>query len=353
MLRLKRHIVTEIIGVFLAVVVALILIITSFQFAKLLAEATAGKIVGDAIYNLLFLKAINLFVLLTPFAFFIAVLISLSKLATDNELIAMKSVGYSDIKTYEAIFLFAIPLAGIILWLTLFILPDILTLNYQLKQKAKEESKLSIIQPGNFRTIGGNTTVFVADVDDNTFSKFFVWQRLPGSESVTAAVNGRQYTKDRDRFIELYNGSRYSVADDKTSSMMIFERFEVLMPEIKPPSRIMRLKAIPTSELMNNPTTAYRIEIQRRISPAISILLLALFAPLLVQFNPRENRYGKFAIAILIYALYANSQYIFQAMIYNQWLPIVPGIYSAHIIFLAIIILWMGWRHAANKADGD
>ncbi len=79
--RLKRYIVTEIAEVFFAVVVTLTLIMLSFQFVMLLNQAANGKIVGNAIFKLLSLHTINLFVELSPFSFFIACLIGLSKLA--------------------------------------------------------------------------------------------------------------------------------------------------------------------------------------------------------------------------------------------------------------------------------
>lgn len=351
MLRLNRHIITEIIEVFFAVVVALILIMISFQFAKLLSQAAAGKIVGSAIYKLVALQAVNLFVLLTPFAFFIAMLIALSKLASDNELIAMKSVGYSDWNIYKALFLIAVPLSALILFMTLNVLPKVLALNYDLLQKAKKESELSVIQPGNFRTIGGKTTIFVADVDDKQFSKFFVWQQQDNTESITVAKSGNQVEKNGERYIELTNGSRYQMnTENQTSQLMIFEQLVALMPTVKPSSRKEKLKAVSTDKLLENPNINNRIEIQRRVSPAISILLLAICAPLLVQFNPRENRYGKFVIAIFIYALYANSQYIFQALIEDDKLPIIPGIYTSHLVFLGIIAVWIWLRKLKSRA---
>lgn len=340
MLRLKRHIVTEILEVFFAVIVALTLIMVSFQFAKLLGMAAAGRISGGAVYQLVVLQGVRLAVLLTPFAFFIATLIALSRLANDNELIAMKSVGYSDWHTYQALLIVAVPLAVFILVVSLWVLPNIMRLNYDLLQKARKESELSIIQPGNFRTVGGNTTVFVADIDSNQFSKFFVWQQLRGEESVTVARQGKQVNEEEKRHIELTQGTRYFVSDTGQESLMSFERLTALLPEISQVRRSERLSTQPTAQLYHEVGLDKRLEIQRRISPALTIVLLALLAPLLVQFNPRANRYGKFVIAILSYAIYTNSQFFMQALIERGSLPIVPGLYTAHVIF---IILWLLW----------
>lgn len=353
MRRLNRHIVTEIIEVFFAVVIALILIMVSFQFAKLLSQAAAGKIIGSAVYKLVALQAVNLFVLLTPFAFFIAMLIALSRLASDNELIAMRALGYSPLKLQQTLILLALPLAGFIALMSLSILPRILSLNYELLRKAQKESELSIIQPGQFRTIGGRTTVFVADVKDKAFSTFFIWQDQEANQSVTVAQQGEQLESDGQRLIALTGGSRYNEKKkQKTTQLFTFERLIATLPTIQPTGYRERLKAVDTKVLLSTPTVSHRIEFQRRLAPAISIVLLAICAPLLVQFNPRENRYGKFVIAILIYAIYANSQAIFQALIEKGNLPIIPGVYTAHLIFLAVIVTWawgQWWQSGATK----
>lgn len=350
MLRLKRHIVTEIVEVFFAVIVALILIMVSFQFAKLLGQAASGKIVGSAVYKLVALQTINFFVLLTPFAFFIAVLVGLSKLASDNELVAMKSVGYSDLKIYQALFVIAIPLSILTLFLTLSILPKVLSLSYQLTEQAKKESQLSVIQPGNFRSIGTDLTIFVSDLDDSSFSKFFLWQRTDSGESITISQTGTQIEDENDseRYIELKNGFRYGESKDG-SYIMDFVRFLVVLPAIQATSKSEHLKSLSTAALVEDTTLAKKVEFQRRIMPAISILILALFSPLLVDFNPRKNRYGKFVTAILVYFIYLNSQYILKSLIEGGKLPITPGIYTTHIVFLAIILFWMWLKFQNNR----
>lgn len=337
--RLKRHIVTEIGEVFLAVVITLILIMLSFQFVMLLNQAANGKIVGAAIFKLLSLHAVNLFVELTPFAFFIACLITLTRLASDRELIAMQSLGMGIKGLYQAIFYITLPLALFMLYLTLFMLPTTLSLYQELTQQAKKESELSVLQPGSFRNIGKNTTIFVSAIDENNaFSRFFIWQRNQNSESITVALAGKQIEEKGKRYIELTQGSRFQ-QDAGNANIISFNRFLGLLPSIAVEQDKDKVKAKSTQQLFNDPSNESRIEFQRRISPAISIILLALFSPILVQFNPRENRYGRFIIAILTYLLYVQSQYIIQALVENDKFPTFPGVYFSHFIFFILVML--------------
>lgn len=310
----------------------------SFQFARLLSQAAAGKIVGSAIYQLVGLQVVHLFVLLAPFAFFMATLLALSRLSSTNELIAMRAVGFSHQNLYSTLFSLAIPLAIFMLLMNLFILPEVLSLNYRLLDKARKQSQLSIIQPGQFRSIGENTTLFVADVDNQQFSKFFVWQKTKEGETITVAKSGQQTESADERRILLNTGSRYQMNNDGSAQWLIFKELDILLPAIQATSEKSKLKSISTTTLLTEPTRTHQVELQRRISAALTILLLTFYAPLLIPINPRENRYGKFVTAILVYALYSNSQSIFQALTESGRLPLTPGVYSAHLFFILLLL---------------
>ena len=124
-----------------------------------------------------------------------------------------------------------------------------------------------------------------------------------------------------------------------------------MLLQIKSTTRAEKLKSTPTSKLIETPTLANRVEFQRWLTSAISILILALCAPMLVRFNPRENHYNKFVIAIFIYILYLNSQSILKVLIEESKLPIFPGIYTVHIVFLGILLVWSSIRYYARSPE--
>lgn len=151
------------------------------------------------------------------------------------------------------------------------------------------------------------------------------------------ALSGQQIEEDGKRHIELTQGSRFQ-QNAGDASIISFERFLGLLPSIEVNKDSDKIKAKSTQQLLSEPNSESQIEFQRRVSPALSIVLLALFSPILVQFNPRENRYGRFIIAILTYLLYVQSQYILQALVENDKFPLLPGIYFSHLLFFALVL---------------
>jgi lipopolysaccharide export system permease protein len=62
----------------------------------------------------------------------------------------------------------------------------------------------------------------------------------------------------------------------------------------------------PTSALIGSAALRDIAELQRRISLPIMVLVLALVAVPLAALRPREGRYARVAIAILLYFVYSN-----------------------------------------------
>jgi len=88
-------------------------------------------------------------------------------------------------------------------------------------------------------------------------------------------------------------------------------------------------------------------EVQWRISIPLAALLLALLAVPLSYTSPREGRFGKIAIAILIYIPYANLLVLARKWIANGSISPWVGLWPVHFAVLALIIYLLikrvGW----------
>ena len=94
-------------------------------------------------------------------------------------------------------------------------------------------------------------------------------------------------------------------------------------------------------------------EVQWRISIPLAALLLALLAVPLSYTSPREGRFGKIAIAILIYIPYANFLVLARKWIANGTIPPWVGLWPVHIA-VAILIAYLlikrvGWGWFATQ----
>ena len=91
----------------------------------------------------------------------------------------------------------------------------------------------------------------------------------------------------------------------------------------------------PTAELLGSTERADIAELQRRISMPVMVLVLALIAVPLSALRPREGRYARVAVAILLYFLYANLLSAAQVWIEKGRLPPAVGSWWVHAAFLA------------------
>ena len=88
---------------------------------------------------------------------------------------------------------------------------------------------------------------------------------------------------------------------------------------------------------------AAQAELAWRLSVPVSVLVLALLAVVLSRQNPREARYGRLLIAILVYLLYANVLALVRAGIVQGHVPAWLGLWWVHAL-AAAIGAWIVWR---------
>ncbi len=90
---LRRYIHREIVEKLGWIIGLLLLIITSSRFVRYLADAAAGVLPTDLVFQALLMKMLTTLPKLMPMAVFLAVMLGLSRLARDKELTAVSVSG--------------------------------------------------------------------------------------------------------------------------------------------------------------------------------------------------------------------------------------------------------------------
>jgi lipopolysaccharide export system permease protein len=105
-------------------------------------------------------------------------------------------------------------------------------------------------------------------------------------------------------------------------------------PEASPASR-------PTSELLGSAARADRAELQGRLSTPLSLIVLALLAVPLSRSSPREGRYARMGIGLLIYVIYVDTLSIARVSVERATVPEWLGMWWVHAVLglLAIAVL--------------
>ena len=333
--------------------VALLAILTSTQLIRLLKEAAGGRIAPEAVVSLLGFAALNFMPILLSLTLFVAVLLSLSRMYRDSEMVVWFSSGLPLTAWMRPVLRFAAPIVLAIAVLAAFLSPWANYSTAAYRQKLSARSELSQVSPGSFREVKKGQRVFFVEAlsDDATqVGNVFVASFQDGRLGVVMSDKGHQeVVENGDRFVVLEQGRRYEVEPGTPQfKIMAFERYKVRMEdgEVQPADR--SPSRLPINELVLDSSPQARAELLWRIGMPVSALILALLAIPLSYVNPRAGRSANMLIAVLIYAIYSNLMSVSQAWVAQGKLSFWIGVWVVHALMLAPLVFLFYRRMVVN-----
>jgi lipopolysaccharide export system permease protein len=181
--------------------------------------------------------------------------------------------------------------------------------------------------------------------DGTSLRNIFIKQRDEGREQVWVARKGRYWmdSQNGDRYLILEEGKVTDVAAGQLDLRVLsFSRNDLRLPE--PESRERKGTKINSQSslaLVAKGGAEAIAELQWRISPAITVIVLGLLAIPLAHSQPREGRGVRIVLGILVYLLYGNMLYLCRSWITDGSLPVYIGMWWVHAIFLLISFVWV------------
>ena len=136
-----------------------------------------------------------------------------------------------------------------------------------------------------------------------------------------------------------------------------FARHGIRLPATEQTSRELENSAMTLTELINSNDLQSIAELQWRFSIPLAALLLALLAIPLSYTSPRQGRYSKIALAILIYVPYANLLVLSRKWVAAGTIPPAIGLLWVHLLVVVLIVFltikrygtgWLPMRGAAS-----
>jgi lipopolysaccharide export system permease protein len=341
---LDRYLVKEVTQALFASTSVLVLIIFGHQGVRLLSEATEGRLPAESILPLLVLGGIDSLILLLPLSLLLAVMMTMGRLYRDHEMSALSACGISYGRLCRSVMLAAVPVAAVLAVLALLVSPWTARLADQIRSALESVAPLTGITPGRFIETGDeNLVFFVGRVNEEhrLIEEVFIHSLQDGRTILETAARATQSIDplSGDRLVLLRDGHRYEglpgAADFRVLS---FARHTVRIPLQRPAMAVEAdSEARPTVALWGAAKPEAMAELQRRVSVPISAILLALLALPLSHSAPRQGRYGKLAIGIAIYIVYANLGQIVVSMVERGVLPASLGIWWVHLALLTLI----------------
>ncbi len=368
---IQRYLVKEIMLSFLGTLFVLLLIIIGNTFVRLLGDVSGGSLPVDAIGKLLFFKSFNAAISLSPIALLIGMMLAFGRLYRDHEILALHASGVGPKQFYKGIFLFVAPLTLVIAALVLFVIPNLEQASQDIRSEIKQRPEAAGIPVGEFmhaKVSGKQLTLFVEDIDEENVVMKNVFLHLEDKKNKVDNINknaGTNSLEDAEMiltgkqallYIDPESGSRVFKFKDgslynnnrESGEFTIFKFAEhgLHIPALK----ILKSRNLETysfTKLLNNTDNESKAEIHWRLALIFSAPVMALLAFPLSYTTPRQGRYGKLAIGILLYAVYANLIITGQSKIEEGVIPNWLGLWWVHGIFI-MLALWLVRRQYSS-----
>jgi len=355
---IRDYIIKEVLRTFAGVFIVLFLIILSTQFLKALALVVDGKIALEFLFSLIFLQNLDSLTLILPLTLFLSILLALSRLYKDSEMIALSACGIGPPALLKSVLLVVLSFVFLEIALAMVLAPWANSKIQDIKETFKSQADLELITPGQFNMAEqGKRILFTEEMPDSSSLKnVFLHLDNGDSESVLASDSAHVVIdeKQKSRYIVFQNGNRYDGFVDSLEYRIIkFVNYGVLMEDKIPGLIDYDRDALSVTELLKTDSLSYTVEIQWRISQVLMMIILALIAVPLSKASPRQGRYGKMALAILLYIVYSNLLVVATNWLKKDMVSPFIGLWWVHILFLLLFMILFtsqaGWLHRLNR----
>jgi len=351
---LDRYIFREIAQSWLAVTGVLLFILLTNQFARVLGDVAKDNLPRDAVFQVIGLTALQYMTILVPIALFLAVMLALGRLYRDSEMPAMMACRVGPGGVYRPLILLLIPLATGVGWLAMDVGPRALTAIDRIGAEARRQADLASIEAGKFTGDSADGAVIYAErvTGPGAVEDVFLQRRSPtGVVEVVVAERGEQQeTEDANaRFLVLFDGRRY-VGVPGTAEFRVMEFAEHGIPYRLPaPEQLEKNpETMTTLELLRPVTLEEAAELHWRIGVPLSTVILAILAVPLSRSQPRQGRYGRLAVGLLVFIIYFNLLSAGKAWIEKGSMPVAAGLWWAHALMLmlafGLLAVQNGWH---------
>ena len=342
---IDRYMLREFLISLIAVIGVLWLIYVATRFARYLAQAAVGNLPAEVIFNLLWLNSFGALSILLPIGTFLAVLLSLSRMSSDNELTVIAACGIDGNRILRNVVVFSGTMAIITGVLALLIVPDVLSGRYEIEQKAKIAANTTGLVAGSFKeSQDGDWTFYSQQLseDKTHMENIFIEIHRDEKPLIFRAERGRFDIESEtgDKYLVLEDGYRYEgnagdldfrIAEYATHGMLI-ERGESVQVREKH-------KSLPTSVLWERGEPQDLAEIQWRVSSAVMTVILSVIAITLAHTGPRQGRYAGFFPAVLVYVIYSNLLGVTRAWVEKGDLAPWIGAIWVHLLMIGIMLM--------------
>ncbi|NOR23626.1 MAG: LPS export ABC transporter permease LptF [Desulforhopalus sp.] len=342
---IDRYIIREIIKPTVTICAVLVFIFGCYISTRYGEDAVHGMLPGSSVLQLILLRILIALEVLLPTTLYLSVVIALGRLYRDAELTAMFACGISMTRVVKSVFLVSILGGLIVASLSLFIRPWAWSQFFQIKTQAEANFDLTRMKGGTFYSTGGGERVVFADKVDsqkNRAKRVFIQTKTEKSLQIIYADRASQFKDETTGkpILVFQDGQLYEFPRSGANGLIL--EFENSAMHLVPSDVIQheyKVKAVATKALLHSSNLEEIAELQWRLTAPLSTILLALLAIPLSRSSPRQGKYVKAPVAILIFAVYYNFSALTKQWVSQGVIEVVPGIWWGQLLLTALVVL--------------
>jgi lipopolysaccharide export system permease protein len=350
---LDRYVLREVAQAWLAVTGLLLVILVSNELAQILGQAAERGYPRGVIVALIGLTSIQNLTVLIPVGLLIGIVLALGRLYHESEMAAVRACGIGPGRLLRPIGLLAAGVTALLGWIALSAAPQAFGKAQDIRREALRAAEIGMLEPGKFHTFAGGSAVFYAESSDpdGTLRHVFLQHRDRSGVEVVLAERARHVVEEGGalHLIVLYDGERYEGAAGQAVVRRVrFAEHGIPVRLGEPDTGPARVETRPTLELWRDRAPEAQAEFQWRLSLPLMAVILALLAIPLAELRPRQGRYARIGIVILVFFIYVNVLSAARTWVEKGWLGAGVGLWWVHALVLALALyLWA--RHAPPR----
>jgi len=340
---LFRYIVKDIITVFIGVITVLFLILLGTLMIRYLSEVAAGTIAKEFLLPLVSIRALESWVLVVPLSFFLALIISLGRMNSENELIAAYACGFERKKLLMLVVGLSILVSLFVASMTLFVAPAADQKYHEVLRDSEQQSDLSVLAPQKFIELSDGSLFYAEDRDEQ--QHLFGVSIFKRDESRYSIINSKELMEDvtsseERSLLIMSDGVRHDIDySDNSSKQITFGEYGTYIKKRQPGRPQFGMSAVSSANLWGNELPTYQAELQWRITLALMVIVLGVVAVVMSRYQPRAAKSGKLILGIVIYMFYGQLIVTAKNGVAQQEIAPEIGIWWVHIVTLVIALV--------------
>jgi lipopolysaccharide export system permease protein len=357
-----RYLSKEILRTMLAATLVLLVLFVTNQSLQFLQRAASGQLPPTELLRLISLQIPLLLGYLLPLGLYLGILLTLGRMHLESEMTVLSACGISRAKLTGMVFLIAILVASIVMWLMAFVVPRAQGDMNRIISTAAASASVEQVIPNRFMTFGKKHDkqivfyassvenhqilhhVFLAQSEKNPKSAEEEWGIVTANSAEETTMPATQ-----NHYLVFNEGYRYSgTPGEKDYRVMKFQQYgsQLMLGNVETPNKV-QYYSIPKLWSLSPHDIDAAAELQWRFAMPLSALIFALLAMPLSEVRPRYGKFTQLFPAMIIYLSYGDLIFLCRSWISGAQISPALGMWWVHasvlIIAIVLTLYRFGW----------